>query len=331
MSEFKNYKDVQYFIGPMSKNIVDVVIEYCNVNNKRIGLIPSRRQVDYNGGYSNNWNTKEFSNYVRSLSKNVILQRDHGGPSQGFIDDDGYDSLREDCKYFDLIHIDPWKKFKDFKRGVEETVLLIDFCYNQNPNIEFEVGTEESIRKFDSDELSGFMELLMTYLPPDKFSKIKYLVIQSGTSLMGNNQTGIYNVDRLEKMLNVCKKFNVLSKEHNGDYISKFLINEKFNIGLNSINIAPEFGLIETHTYLSCIEDESIFEDYFQICYKSDKWRKWVDENFNPLVNKLEIIRVCGHYVLSDIEFQTKIKSKFKDIDELVKINIFKKLDELYG
>ena len=35
------------FIGPMSKEIVDSVIDYVETNSVSIGLIPSRRQVDY--------------------------------------------------------------------------------------------------------------------------------------------------------------------------------------------------------------------------------------------------------------------------------------------
>ena len=46
-----NLKDVKLFIGPVSKNVVKSVIKYCNNNNKKIGLIPSRRQIDYNSGY----------------------------------------------------------------------------------------------------------------------------------------------------------------------------------------------------------------------------------------------------------------------------------------
>ena len=38
---------MRFFIGPLSKNVVDAVINF----NSDIGLIPSRRQVDYDGGY----------------------------------------------------------------------------------------------------------------------------------------------------------------------------------------------------------------------------------------------------------------------------------------
>ena len=57
----------KYYIGPMSRNVVDAVIEFCNETNTLIGLIPSRRQIEWDGGYVNNWTTKEFSKYSFSI------------------------------------------------------------------------------------------------------------------------------------------------------------------------------------------------------------------------------------------------------------------------
>lgn len=70
----------KYYIGPMSKNVVDCVIEHGQQH--PIGLIPSRRQVDYTGGYVNDWNTKTFSEYVRNKNSSIFLCRDHGGELQ---------------------------------------------------------------------------------------------------------------------------------------------------------------------------------------------------------------------------------------------------------
>jgi hypothetical protein len=131
-------------------------------------------------------------------------------------------------------------------------------------------------------------------------------------------------------MITVCKRYNKLSKEHNGDYIPFNVIKEKFNFGLDSINIAPEFGLIETNTYLSIIDDDLIFDKYWKMCYDSKKWVKWVDEKFDPFNNKKELIKICGHYILSSDDFIEQIKSNItKDIDSIVKSNIKNKLNEL--
>ena len=66
-------------------------------------------------------------------------------------------------------------------------------------------------------------------------------------------------------------------------------------------------------------------EDYYQICYESKRWEKWVDEDFIPEGNKRELIEICGHYVLSDKNF-LDIKP---DIDDKIKEVIKNKLGEL--
>ena len=114
--------NIKYFIGPMSKNVVDSIIEFGG----EFGFIPSRRQVDYNGGYVNNWTTGEFSKYVNGR---VPIERDHGGIGQGYKYDDGIESFMHDCRYFDKIHIDPWKEYQDFDSGLQETIDCINFIY----------------------------------------------------------------------------------------------------------------------------------------------------------------------------------------------------------
>ena len=37
------------YIGCVSRNTIDATIEYANTHNVFLGLIPSRRQIDYDG------------------------------------------------------------------------------------------------------------------------------------------------------------------------------------------------------------------------------------------------------------------------------------------
>ena len=187
---------IRYFIGPMSKNIVDAILEYINDTGNQIGFIPSRRQVEFDGGYVNNWTTQQFNKYVNGRA---FIKRDHSGPGQGYTNDDGFTSLEEDCKNLNAIHIDPWKLYPNYDEGLNWTASMIKFCYKINNQIEFEVGTEESIRKFNSDELENLVTDLSEILDKKIFNRIKYLVIQSGTSLKGVNNTGDYDKTRLKK------------------------------------------------------------------------------------------------------------------------------------
>ncbi len=309
---------MKYFIGPMSKNVVDAIIEFGG----DFGFIPSRRQVDYNGGYVNNWTTGEFATYVNGR---VPIQRDHGGVGQGYSSDNGINSFIHDSMYFDIIHIDPWKVYQDYSEGLQETINNINFIHLRNSEIKFEIGTEESIRRFEDYELQNLLRRLESELMPKIFDNIEYVVVQSGVGLDLGKQTntGTFDPDRLEKMVSVCKKFGKKSKEHNGDYLSNKEYKDRFDLGLDSINIAPEFGQLETLCYLDEMGDD--IEDYYQICYDSKRWEKWVDKSFKPEENKKELIKICGHYVFSDDEF-IKIKP---DIDNKIKDTITDKLKDL--
>ena len=101
-----------------------------------------------------------------------------------------------------------------FDKGIEWTAKMIKYCHSLNPELEYEVGTEESIRKFEVEELDMFLFTLKKLLTTQQFNKIKYLVIQSGTSLEENKNTGEYDKQRLKSMIKVVKKYNLLSKEH---------------------------------------------------------------------------------------------------------------------
>ena len=312
---------MKYFIGPMSKNVVDAIIEF----DGDFGFIPSRRQVDYNGGYVNGWTTGEFATYVNGR---VPIERDHGGIGQGYKYDDGIESFMNDSRYFDKIHIDPWKEYQDFDKGLQETIDCINFVHQvgQQKKIKFEVGTEESIRRFEAVELEKLLIYLERRLDSEVFDNIEYVVVQSGVGLdLGKqNNTGTFDPDRLEKMIDVCKKFGKKSKEHNGDYLSNDEYKVRFDMGLDSINIAPEFGQLETMIYLNHMDSESISK-WYELCLASKRWEKWVDEYFIPQDNKRELIKICGHYLFSDKGFK-KIKP---DIDTEIVLEIKYKLEEL--
>lgn len=325
--------DYKLGIGPMSKNVVDACIDFANNRDVSLMLIPSRRQIEWNGGYSNGWTTEEFAQYVKGRTNKILLMRDHGGPGQGNTFDDGLESLRHDTQHFDFIHLDPWKMVKGnaFGSGVRggwvRTRRLLEYCYTLNPHVQYEIGTEEAIFRYDVNELDGLIEYLKEK-SPQAFGQIRFTVIQSGTSLKGNTNTGRYDANRLSDMLVVCERHGLLAKEHNGDYLSAYLIKAKFTAGLNAINLAPELGQIESQTYLGEM-DENQLDSFYQVCHDSGRWIKWFSPDYTPTHS--ELTNVCGHYVISTPEFQVIKRRLRSDIDEVVKANLTRKLEELYG
>jgi len=316
----------KYYIGPMSQNVVDCVIKHGQKHS--IGLIPSRRQVDFSGGYVNGWNTEEFSSYVKKKNSSVLLCRDHGGAEQGQISDDGNESFETDAQYLDLIHIDPFRVSETIYQAAEKTADIIENLFEINPNIMYEIGTEEAIFKYQPEDLNWMLGYLKTRLRIEYFNQIKYAVVQSGTRLDLATRTNIgnYNNTRLQNFIEIIKKFDLMSKEHNGDYLTdSFDVEVRFASGLDAINIAPEYGQIESEFYLEmCKKDSSIFEQLYKICYNSGKWKKWIPDVSR--VSKSQIVMTCCHYNLSDKSFIDNIKSYFPNADKLIQKRITSKL-----
>jgi len=304
----------------MSKNIVDCIIK---MKSPHIGLLPSRRQIDFNGGYVNNWNTELFVKYVRQKSS-LIIERDHAGVGQG--DTNEYDSYNIDAISVDIIHIDPWKKYPLFNDGLNETIVNIKHIYNLNQDVLFEIGTEEAIRKFDVDELHEFVTKLKDNLTENEFKNIVYLCIQSGVGLdlINRKNTGTFDLCKMKQMIDVGKKFNMRSKEHNGDYLSIDNIKMRFDNGLDSINIGPELIQIETDVYLDCMTEIEI-NKFYNICLKSEKWKKWVTSDFD-YNDKRKLISICGHYNYNKLNIH--LNNSFP-IDKHIETEINKKLNKL--
>jgi fructose/tagatose bisphosphate aldolase len=314
----------------MTKNVIDTIIAFTNKYGIEMTFIPSRRQIEHDGGYVCNWTTKEFVKYVKSKNNNIKIERDHGGPKQGTFEDDGYNSLKEDSQYLDIIHLDPWKAYPHLEEGIEWTIEMITYCNSLNPNLEYEVGTEEAIRPYSVEDLDYILGKLKNKLSSVLFSKIKYVVIQCGTKLSEGSNTGSFDANKLVKMIEITKKYGVVAKEHNGDWISLETHFQKEALGLQCVNIAPEMGKIESAVVLKQMkENNDDYDALYKICLDSEKWKKWVSPDFDCYSKKDEIILITGHYIFSHPEF-ISLKQKYPNIDIETQNNIFKRLVELH-
>jgi len=307
------------YIGPMSFNIINNIIKVANDEQKNIGLIASRRQIEYNSGYV--MKTNDFVN-LQKKSDNILICRDHGGIYQGEKKDNGILSFYND-KNFNIIHIDPWKKYKNIDEAIQETIDNIKFLNILNPNCYYEIGTEEAIRPYSVDEFEYLLYNLKTNLG-ELYNKIIYAVIQSGTKIIGLSNVGVFNEKKCKKMINICNKYDVLSKEHNGDYLSDDLIIKRFKLGLNAINIAPEFGVYETSIIYDNMNDNQK-ELFFNLCLESNKWKKWFPDNYDPYLNKKELIITTGHYLYQNETFK-KLKNEIKNIDNKINKKLYNKI-----
>ena len=160
------------------------------------------------------------------------------------------------------------------------------------------------------------------------FKKIVFAVVQSGTALKDNENKGVFDEDRLKEQLSICSNFGVLSKEHNGDFLSPELISRKFSLGLYSLNVAPELGRIETGVILGLLNEDQT-ERFFRICYDSGKWQKWVSYDFMPYLNKKTLMETSGHYVFSNKELKEFLRPFKEFISKEVEKRIHAFIDRI--
>ena len=328
-------KNTKLYVGPMSKNIVDVAIEFKD----DVGLIPSRRQIEFDGGYVNGWTTKEFMGYVPD---DMIVQRDHAGPSQGKERDDGHLSLRADTECgIKLIHIDPWKSHPSIIGAANETAMLITSCLqygghyeNLKDGLYFEVGTEEQIRKYTPQEFSEFLSRLKAGIHNNLiWLKIVYGVVQSGTKVQGLANTGQFDIKRSWEMVKICKNHGLIPKEHNSDYLSEEDFIDRLSAGVTAFNVAPELGVLETRTIIEQLNNHSLKEElakFNDLCYNSRKWEKWLLHK--PNASMEDKVLCSGHYVFSNSQFIKEVRQPLKDvcdIDNIIKDKIRTRIKEL--
>lgn len=359
-SAFWNNKRTFLGVGPMSTNCIDASIELSNQYKTPIMLIASRRQIDcaeLGGGYVNNWCTEDFANYVRSKndSNYIYLARDHGGPWQNndeIINCPTIDSAMKSAKNsflhdiqsgFSLIHIDPVIT-QDLKEAPIDKVLekiyeLYEFVTEEslrlNQNIEIEIGTEEQKANplENLRELEYSLEKITAYCDQKKYKKPFYIVVQTGSKVMEMENIGLFPRNesalneylekyQFSKIKRLCDKFGVRIKAHNVDYLPDQSIHFHNRIGINAINVAPEFGVAETTALLGALQKQGLHDlrnAFLDLFYSSNKWDKWVIPERNTTLE--EKAAICGHYSFSKPRY-LELKSEASDILKTSGINL---------
>jgi tagatose-1,6-bisphosphate aldolase non-catalytic subunit AgaZ/GatZ len=323
-------------VGPMSINCVDAAIELANENEIPLLLIASRRQIDseeFGGGYVNNWTTAEFARYVidRDKKGKILLARDHGGPWQSILEkeaglglrramESAKSSYRADIEAgFQVLHIDPSVDIHGQPKVdevLDRVFDLYEFCWSQaqklGQEIIFEIGTEEQSGSTNSqEELDYTLHAVQQFCAKNRLPQPTFVVIQCGTRVMETRNVGSFDSPiriadeipaeiQLPKMIEICNRYGLFMKEHNTDYLSDEALQWHPRLGIHAANVAPEFGVAETHALLTVLEFnglQNLADRFLQLAYDSHKWDKWMLKNTKATDRDRSII--AGHYVFS--------------------------------
>ena len=343
--------------GPMSLNSINAVDFVSKKNKVPIFLICSRRQIDskfHGGGYVNNWSTEDLSHYLKKKkNNNVILCRDHGGPwqnnkeikkklnlKQAMIS--AKKSFEDDIDNdFKIIHIDPSLNI-DGKNSLERVIDLImelyQHCYEyalkKKKKILFEIGTEEQTGFSDNFiELENLIDKITKKLLKKKLPKPVFMVAQTGTRVLENKNIGSLDFPdqrlinelpaeiTIPKVSKMFERYGIYIKQHNSDYLSAETLKWLPRLGIHAINVAPEFGYIESLEYSKLLKELKLkkhLDTFYEIAYNSKKWVKWMSEKESSDEFKSLL---CGHYIYSDEKF-LESKNEVKEILKKRKINL---------
>ena len=207
-------------IGPISKEIIDLCLEYSSTFDYPIMLVASRNQVDYNSGY-----VSTTAEYITQVKENkhyspdrILLCRDHCGPYFSDLDinlelsaslDRCIKTIDADVSSgFDLIHIDVSRVPAHEQQNA--TTNLFTSAFSKNKNILFEFGSEDNTGN-TNDTLISIVEQKKWIKDWDK--NICYIAAQTG-SLVKQTQIGNFNIEQNQIIANEIHNSGYFFKEH---------------------------------------------------------------------------------------------------------------------
>ncbi len=355
-------------VGPMSYNLLRAALELAKEKNFPLILIASRNQVDsdrFGGGYVCGFDQKRFIEATKKIADKIGFDglcyfcRDHGGPWQRDKERNdklsteqameiGLQSYFDDAEAgFDLLHIDPTKDphckgVVPLSTVLERTVYLIEKIEKERKargwkELAYEVGTEETMGGLISAEaFEGFIKELKAILDKKCLPMPLFVVGQTGTLTRLTTNVGQYDTPTATTLSNITHQYSTGLKEHNGDYLSNTILLEHPVIGLDAMNVAPEFGLVETEAILELATIEEKFvekENQSHIrsilaehAVKGERWRKWmVGGKGNYTVEQIMgneedvklITSMCGHYTLEDVQVKAAVEKLNENTEKL--------------
>ena len=356
-------------IGPMSKPLLKATLELAKEKDFPIMLIASRNQVDsdeFGHGYVRDWDQDRFAADVKETEEEIgfdglcYLCRDHGGPWQRDEERSAKlpvgEAMERCVRYykhdmeagFDLLHIDPTKD-PEFAMGtvpfdlvIDRTVEIIEELekYRKEkglPEIGYEAGTEETNGGLTSvDAFSSFIDTLVAKLSEKGIKAPEFVVGQTGTLTRLTENVGNFNRENAALLSANAAKHGVGVKEHNGDYLSDKILLEHPVLGITAMNLAPEFGVVETRAYLELAKTEQrtvsadkrskLTEVMSVHAVKSERWRKWVVGDMTTAsVEKVledkeltaQITDICGHYTYEIPVVKAEIQKMLENLKEI--------------
>jgi len=256
-------------------------------------IVASRRQVDIGGGYTglDQWSLVRL---VRELSDGKTqVVRDHGGPWQGAVHDDGIDSLDADVKAgFDGLHLDVCK----LPSNEQEKRLgeLVD-RYSRH-SVTIEIGGEHDTQEWNERLLEA------SRIEPN------FLVIGFNSFVWADRQIG--RPLPLDEVKKISERYSFRTKIHNADWLG---YRREYGDAVGAYNIAPEFARVEIDALLTVLPFGTA-RSLLTRAYGSEKWGRWFNTDEGTWDERA---RCALRYIINDVNVELT-----SDMEEYVRSSI---------
>jgi len=243
------------YFSPYSKHTVDILVDWHKATCQPLGLICSTGQVNVDGGYTG-FTQESLREYV---GPDAYIGRDHLGKSEDLAK--ATKMLNDDIGHFNYAHI----QLEDL-RDVGAIMSQFNGC------IRWEIGPGECEMKH-WDPFDYCEAVLSECKPADVFG----FAFPTGCKI---DET--HNLERINaSLIEEFKGLGYPLKGHNSDYCSEATLHRLAEFGIDSLNVAPQLGVIMTRAYCDYARvfgyDLSEWED---IVMRGGEWQRWGRERY---------------------------------------------------
>lgn len=357
-------------VGPVSEAVLEAALAVSRRRGFPPVFIASRNQVDgsrFGGGYLlDGLDQAGLVALIRAKQERIGYQgplyicRDHGGPWQRDQELDARLpvseamelarlSFEEDLRGgFNYLHVDPTKCPFPFSQEqlADWTLELIGHCERVRkslglPPVDYEIGAEDIRGGITSeDDFDAFLKRVTAGLAGAGLPLPTCIVGQTGTLTRLDRNVGRFDREQTARLSAIAGRFGVGLKEHNGDYLSAASCRLHPELGVTGMNVAPEFGLVETDALLAlaALEEKLAREGWLaeeqlsglatglrELTFAKAPWGKWLTPELRARERpelerdqaaRLVITRVCGHYVFADPAIREARAKLYRNVEQ---------------
>ena len=276
---------MEFCVGAVSRRVVEVACKLAKRDPRIVGqIIASRRQVEHDSSGYTGFTSRELVEYVRKYSgARMAVVRDHGGPNQGWVEDDGVLSFDKDLEAgFTGLHLDVSRR-PNYKQALE---LIALFEMYRDKGVWLEVGGEH-----DPPQWNLYLAMVLPARPD-------WVVMNTGTFVWADRQKGTLRPTAdVKAETRLFHSMGIRTKAHNWDWLYRYELKDEIEY-VDAYNVAPELASVEIEALMAVMSPMEV-NDLLNHAWASRRWERWFSGSEGTF---LERAKCAARYVLETPE-----------------------------